>query len=663
MKAKSREKPENKNRTRLTRELGRVLSVREADTQEDARTVVLSFSSEVPYERWFGTEILSHAEGAVDLSRLQDIGVLLFNHNTNEPVGQVVSAELDTGKHRCTATVRFDEDEESEKIYQKVKTGTLKGVSVGYTVSDWEEVENGETSTDGRFAGPCSIATRWTPMEISIVSVPADPTVGVGRSYESDEGQEQGENGPDEVEKPEEASEADNGKEPETDPGEPDEDNEPEKKAGEGETRMNENETPKQTPENEGARAAEAERRRVTEIMGMCRKFGMEPDEYIQNGTTVEDARAAIMEKMAATHTPTSIHIVEDEGDKFRAAAADGMAMRAGVTVTKPAAGAEEFRGKSMMRLAAECVSREQAKDATRMGDEELLRAAMTGSGAFPGILSNVAHKSMAQAYQAAPTTFQNWTAIGSNTDFKQATRYRLSEADDLVPMTETGEFEASEVTEGAATAAVATYGRTFSLTRKAIIDDDMGALSRIPALYGLAARRVINKLVYKTLTDNPTIEGAKLFDAKHGNVTGGTITVESLGKAKAMMARQKNLKGKEALNVQPAFLIVPPELEVTAAQLISSVVDPTKANATPNPFANRLTVVSDPELTDTAAWYLAAAPGILPSIEVTYLNGREEPTMESHVSFDTLGIKWRIYHDFGVNLLDYRGLLMSTGK
>ena len=128
-------------------------------------------------------------------------------------------------------------------------------------------------------------------------------------------------------------------------------------------------------------------------------------------------------------------------------------------------------------------------------------------------------------------------------------------------------------------------------------------------------------------------------------------------------MARMKNLKGVEALNVQPAFLIVPPELEVTAAQLISSAVDPTKANATPNPFANRLSVVSDPELTDTDAWYLAAAPGILPTIEVTYLNGREEPTMESNVAFDTLGIKWRIYMDFGVNLIDYRGLLKSSGK
>nr|DAP86025.1 MAG TPA: hypothetical protein [Caudoviricetes sp.] len=75
------------------------------------------------------------------------------------------------------------------------------------------------------------------------------------------------------------------------------------------------------------------------------------------------------------------------------------------------------------------------------------------------------------------------------------------------------------------------------------------------------------------------------------------------------------------------------------------------------------MTVVSDPELTNAAEWYLAAAPGILPSIEVTYLNGKETPTVESAVQFDTLGIKWRVYLDFGVNLIDFRGLLKSSGK
>lgn len=616
----------NRKNESLTRTIAGVGLIHRAEdgSPADDRTVELSFSSEEPYTRWFGTEILSHDKDAVDLSRLQEVGVLLFNHHADLPVGQVLSVELDEQTRKCKALVRFDDDETAETIYQKVIAGTLKGVSVGYTVDVWEDVGNGAASEDGRFMGPCSIAKRWTPYEISIVSVPADMTVGVGRSHEDHE--------------------------------EPDD-------VPEREDEMEKEQETKAVPDS-GTNAVEMERQRAAEIMGMCRQFDVEPDEYIKTGASVEATRAAIMDKLAAQRTAQDVHVTADESDKFRAAATDGLALRAGLKVETPAAGAEDFRGMSLLRLAEDCVDREGASAVKYMSDEDLVRAAMTGAGAFPGILSNVAHKSMAQAYQTAPTTYQLWTAAGSNTDFKAATRYRLSEADDLVPMTETGEFEHSEVAESSATAAVATYGRTFSLTRKAIIDDDMGALSRIPALYGLAARRVINKMVYKVLKDNPTIEGAKLFDsAKHGNLTAGEINVANLGKAKALMARMKNIKGVEALNVQPAFLIVPPELEVTAAQLISSAVDPTKANATPNPFANRLSVVADPELDDTAEWYLAAAPGILPTIEVTYLNGREEPTMESQVAFDTLGIKWRIYMDFGVNLIDYRGLLKSSGK
>ena len=85
---------------------------------------------------------------------------------------------------RGNAEIEFDDDAESEVIYQKVKSGTLKGVSVGYKVNNWEEVAANKKSSDGKFSGPCDIAIKWEPFEISIVSVPADPTVGVGRSQE-----------------------------------------------------------------------------------------------------------------------------------------------------------------------------------------------------------------------------------------------------------------------------------------------------------------------------------------------------------------------------------------------------------------------------------------------------------------------------------------------
>ena len=171
---------QTKDRNRGLRELRGSIRALEGDGNE--RTFELSFSSEEPYTRWFGQEILDHSAGCVDLTRLNEIGCVLFNHDRDEVIGKITKAWIDNG--RGMATIEFDSDEASEVIYQKVKGGTLKGVSVGYLVDNWEEVMPNKTSTDGRFMGPCSIAKKWAPYEISIVSVPADPTVGVGREME-----------------------------------------------------------------------------------------------------------------------------------------------------------------------------------------------------------------------------------------------------------------------------------------------------------------------------------------------------------------------------------------------------------------------------------------------------------------------------------------------
>jgi phage head maturation protease len=173
-----RDQKQKNNNTRDTADV----AIRALEDQEGRRRFELSFCSEEPYERWFGTEILDCSEEAVDLTRLNSIGCVLFNHDRDEVVAKILRAWLADG--RGYAEIEFDSDDESEKIYQKVSSGTLKGVSVGYTVSNWEEVASGEQSADGRFAGPCSIARKWAPLEISIVSVPADPTVGVGREME-----------------------------------------------------------------------------------------------------------------------------------------------------------------------------------------------------------------------------------------------------------------------------------------------------------------------------------------------------------------------------------------------------------------------------------------------------------------------------------------------
>lgn len=169
--------------------LYREMAFDRAAVDEATRTANLSFSSEAPVVRtsWlFGqwTEILRHEPQAVDLDRLNSLGVLLYQHSTFNPIGSIMDAWLNEKERKCEAKVRFDTDLESDKVFQKVLSGTLRGVSVGYRVPEggWEVVKEGKKSSCGRFTGPCEIANRWTPYEASIVTIPADATVGVGRA-------------------------------------------------------------------------------------------------------------------------------------------------------------------------------------------------------------------------------------------------------------------------------------------------------------------------------------------------------------------------------------------------------------------------------------------------------------------------------------------------
>lgn len=155
-----------------------ISGIRQVSSEDDTKTIELSFSSEEPYQRWYDhTEVLDHK--GVQLDRLNEIGVVLYNHNRDKVIGKVKKAWVEDT--RGLAVIELDDDEFSAEIYKKVESGTLKGVSVGYSIDTWEEVKAGKESTDG-FAGPCYIARKWTPYEISIVSIPADGTVGVGRS-------------------------------------------------------------------------------------------------------------------------------------------------------------------------------------------------------------------------------------------------------------------------------------------------------------------------------------------------------------------------------------------------------------------------------------------------------------------------------------------------
>lgn len=144
-----------------------------SDVDLETRSMEFSFSSETPVERWFGDEVLSHDPGAADLTRLNNAAPLLWNHDPDQIIGVVESARIAPDK-RGYATVRFGTSAKAEEILADVRAGIIRNVSFGYRILDMVEAKR-----DGKSV---YTATRWLPMEVSCVSIPADPTIGLGRS-------------------------------------------------------------------------------------------------------------------------------------------------------------------------------------------------------------------------------------------------------------------------------------------------------------------------------------------------------------------------------------------------------------------------------------------------------------------------------------------------
>ena len=616
----------------------RETTIDQVDT--DSRTVELSFSSETPYGRWFGDEILCHDEGCINLDRFNDgLGTLLFNHDRDAVVGHIEKVWIED--NRGKALVRFDEDEQSETIFQKVQSGTLQGVSVGYSIKRYEVLdEKDSVSSNGRFKGPDTyVVTDWEPLEISIVSVPADATVGVGRSA-------------DEIHTSIDTQE--------------------ETKSMNGEEILK-NEEVKSTPVETGItqedlqKAMEQERKRTSEITALFRDFDVEgADEAIVMGVSVDEARAMVMDQLRARNKGVSVTMGEAESDKFRAAAQDAVLMAAGIPVADAAPGAQELRGHSMVELARESLQREGLQ--ANFGDNmELARQAINSTSTFPAIMANLANKSVMVGFNEAETTYQIWAGKGSNRDFKEAARVALSEAGNLELVPEGGQFQQDFLGEASARTKVATYGKLFSLTRQAIINDDLGLFSKIATKYGSAAKRLVNKMVYAQLTGNVKMQdNVALFDSKHGNVagTGEALSVKAIAKAITAMRRQKGITGDATLNITPKYLVVPPELEMTAYQIVNSTAAVDGVNSgVVNPYKGRFVVVADAELTDPDAWYLVADASQHDTIEVTYLNGVETPRLETRQGFEVDGIEYKVAFDCGVSALDFRGVFKNAGK
>ena len=428
-------------------------------------------------------------------------------------------------------------------------------------------------------------------------------------------------------------------------------------------------------------RAVAEERERIAEITDLARSFDLDPAEAIKNGSTVDQYRAHVLEHVKATKKPvsTGVQVGTDEADKFRAAASDGLMMRAGVSVSAPAAGAQEMRATSLRDLAIECLSREGKSvnellrmDSTTLYDE-LSRQFYNPSAAFPAIMDQTIRKSIVELYNQVPTTFQEFTTKGSLPDFKESAdhEYVIGGVGDFLLVPENGEIKADKPrTELLPQRKLDTYAKQFSMTRQAFVNDDIGFLTRVPGLYAQAAKKTIDKQVYGILFNNPAIfDGVTLFHANHNNLigTGAAPSQATIQAAILQMQKQTDQFG-EPIYMTPRTIVVPVGYEFDLAVIFRSTQVTGSSNNDINPLYNYpLNIVQSPVLNALAGanacpWFLVADPSSARGIQVDYLNGQETPTVRRMETPGTLGFTWDIWLDWGISVRDFRGLVKNPG-
>lgn len=434
-------------------------------------------------------------------------------------------------------------------------------------------------------------------------------------------------------------------------------------------------------PEHRDEDPTMLERRRVTEITALCRNFNENPDEFIKNGKTVDEVRAAILEKLRTTGAPVNMRVGTTGEEREAAAVTDALLMRSGIQIQNPAEGAEDFRGASLKQIAARCLARENngsaadyaIMDGSRLFDELIKRSYLSPEAAFPAILDNTIEKAYVEGHRTAPVTFDQFTVRGTLSDFKKATnRYVAGAFGDFLEVPEGGELKHFiPQDEKLPQKQLKTYGRQFTLSRQAFIDDDIGLITRLPAQAAAAARRTQNKQVYQILVNNPKIyDGAVLFGSAHKNLlkTGTGVIREAVEAMILALGGHKNDAG-DAILIRPAHIIVPLGYKFDMFTLFNSA---TIDNAgTVNPllqYRDAIQITEDATLNalvkdgEAIPWFMAGDATDAAGIEVDYLNGQEIPNVRRMEVSGQLGFVWDFYLDWGVSVQDYRAFVKNPG-
>lgn len=649
---------------------------------EEARTIEVVFATERAIREWswaanrYINQILEISEAAVDFSRLHSGAPVLDSHRTwglSSIIGVVEEAWIEGKEAR--AKIRFSKRPEIASLIDDITSGIIRNVSVGFAVRELKLVseEKGET--------PTYRAVKWEPMEISFVPVGADK--GAGTRADNNNSQQFTTTintttmDVEEVQTPN-SSEASQGTQPATG-----------RSASQGSSAPTpESEAPAAAPAptapaappSESTRSAAeaaiaAERQRVSDIQTICRRANMDEEftaTLISEGTSVSEARAQILEAMVSRSNPaprtSSARVTgEDEAQQIRSAIIDGISERANPGTVEGFAQNERARRYANMRLIDIARDRLRARGESfdLLSESETVRRAWSTTD-YPDLLTGTFDRTLHRVITGMADEWR-WTARQTSaSDFRQKTGLTVDGNVTFEEIPESGEYRSAPILANEKmNIQLKKYGRKYSISDIAIINDDLDVFSRLPQMIAVGAEQFQSNQVWALITGNALApDGKALFHADHSNLaasTGAVISETTLSAGRTAMRRQLSPSGQR-LGVRPKFLLVPPELETAAEKMISSILATKTGDV--NVFANKLEVRVSDQLTDTKAWYLVADPAMtmIDGLVYAYLSGQEGLRTASRINWDTDALEVKASMAFACAVWGYAGWYKNPG-
>lgn len=449
---------------------------------------------------------------------------------------------------------------------------------------------------------------------------------------------------------------------------------------------------------------------KTKEIMARCRNFNLPEDfetSLIESDEPLDRCIVKILDEIQKKDgnktTPpapgSDTKVTKDAAEKFRLGAVKSLAVATRLERKAEVIQdvAKEDLPRNLHALVRACLRNEGKVSVNRIDNmlphdiaTEAFRMAAAGTSDFPAILADVANKSLLAGYTEAPVSYDQWCGEGEVPDFKSLNLVKMSNFSDIDDIPEGFGFKEGKFTDNKETVSVDTKGKKFSLTRQALVNDDLNAFVRIPAAMMSSVRRRINKDVYDKLTFNTLVgpqmsDGYALFNATyHYNLIDPSnvpsITTIDAAEQKLMnmpLPKPDKTSDTQYANIPARYIISGTKNRLGILQVIGTpnqaiVADSTAVNPqTVNPYRGQLQLITDAYLQSrlTAAskdyaWYLAADQNVMESFAVYYLSGNRVPQMRNEPSRigEVLGISWDIFMDWGIALVDHRGIIYNDG-